>query len=140
MVFKIYNCDFGIKVDGVSYDFEHVAELQIEDPERNRLTRGSNAKDKIGLAYKDGLKDPKKWTLPILNMSSALKAVLDGCYDDVTRVDVYCIDRTNGSTKMLKSAVMSNRPQQLAIDETAESMNVSLEFEGFQSDEVLKDT
>lgn len=135
MIFKMYNCDFGIKVGGVSYDFEHVAELQIEDPERNRLTRGVNAKNKTGLVYKDGLKDPKRWTLPILNMSAALKAVLDDCFDNQTRCEVYAIDRTDGSSKMAKNAILSNRPQQLALDDTAESMNVSLEFETFDSSE-----
>lgn len=138
MIFKIYDCDFGIKVNGVNYDFDHVAELQIEDPERNRLTRGSNAKNKSGLAYKDGLKDPKKWTIPILNMSAELKGVLDDCYTNVTRVDVYCISRSDGSSKMAKNAVLSNKPQQLTIDETAESLNVSLEFETFDSSEVHK--
>lgn len=138
-MFKIYNCDFGVKVNGVSYDFEHVAELSIDDPERNRLTRGSNAKTKIGLTYKDGLKDPKKWTIPILNMSAALKEVLDGCYDAQTRLDVYAIDRTNGSSKMGRNAVLSNRPQQLKLDESPDSMQVSLEFEMFDSSEVLKE-
>ena len=138
-MFRIYNCDFGVKVGGVSYDFEHVSELSIDDPERNRLTRGSNAKTKIGLAYKDGLKDPKKWTIPILNMSAALKDVLDACYDDQTRLDVYCIDRSNGSSKMAKNAILSNKPQQLKLDDTAESLQVSLEFETFDSGETLKE-
>lgn len=138
MIFKIYNCDFGIKVDGVSYDFEHVAELQIDDPERNQLTRGGNAKNKVGLSYKDGLKEPKRWTLPILNMSAALKSVLDNCFDKQTRIDVYCIDRTDGSSKMAKNAILSNRPQQLTVDESAESMNVSLEFVTFDSTETHK--
>ena len=138
MIFKIYNCDFGIKVDGTSYDFEHVAQVQVEDPERNRLTRGSNAKNIVGLSYKDGLKDPKRWTVPILNMSLALKTVLDDCFKNQTRLEVYCIDRTDGSSKMAKQAILSNRPQQLTIDETAESMQVSLEFETFDSNEVHK--
>jgi len=135
MIFKLYDCDIGIKVGGVSYDFEHVAEVQIEDPERNRLTRGTNASNKVGLTYKDGLKDPKKWTVPIMNMSAALKAVLDGCFDDQTRLDVYCISRKDGSSKMAKNAILTNRPQQLTLDDTAESMNVSLEFETFDSAE-----
>jgi len=138
MIFKIYNCDFGIKVNGVSYDFEHVAELTVEDPERNRLTRGANAKNKIGLSYKDGLKDPKRWTIPILSMSSELKGVLDDCYNKQTRVDVYCIDRTDGSSKWGRNAVLSNFPQQLSLNEAAESMNVSLEFETFESTEIHK--
>lgn len=135
MTFKLYECDIGIKVNGVSYDFEHVQSVEIEDPERNRITRGANSKNAIGLAYKDGLKEPKRWTIPIMAMSSALKSVLDGVYDDQTRIDVYCISRKDGSSKMAKNAILSNRPQQLTLDETAESMNVSLEFETFDSGE-----
>lgn len=138
MVFKIYNCDFGVKVNGVSYDFEHVAQVTIEDPERNRLTRGNNAKNKSGISYKDGLKDPKRWTVPILQMSADLKAVLDGCFDNQTRLDLYCIDRTDGSSKWLKNSILSNKAQQLSMDDTAESMQVSLEFEGFESEEIHK--
>lgn len=138
MFFKLYDCDFGIKYNGVTYDFEHVAELQIEDPERNQLTRGANAKNRIGLAYKEGLKDPKRWTLPILNMSAALKLVLDEIYDKQGRVDCFAIDRTDGSSKIAKNAILSNRPQQLTLDETAESLNVSLEFVTFDSSETHK--
>lgn len=138
MIFKLYECDIGIKVNGVNYDFTHVAEVQVEDPERNRLTRGSNAKDKVGLVYKDGLKDPKRFTVPILNMSAELKALFDSVYDDQTRVDFYVISRKDGSSKMGKNCVLSNRPQQLQLDETAESMNVSLELETFDSVETHK--
>lgn len=135
MIFKMYNCDFGLKIDGQSYDFEHVSELQIEDPERNRLTRGTNAKNKLGLVYKDGLKEPKRWTIPILAMSAELKAVMDSCFESQTRIEVYCIDRTDGSSKMAKNAILSNKPQQLTLDESPDSMNVSLEFETFDSSE-----
>ncbi len=138
MIFKIYNCDFGIKIAGVPYDFEDVAELTIDDPEKNRLTRGSNAKNKTGLAYKEGVKDPKKWTIPILNMSADLKGVLDQAFVDQTRLEVYCIDRGDGSSKMAKQAVLCNKPQQLKIDDQPDSMNVSLEFETYDSSEVHK--
>lgn len=138
MIFKIYKCDFGIKVDGTSYEFEHVAQVTIEDPERNRLTRGNNAKNMTGIAYKDGLKDPKRWTVPILNMSAALKAVLDDCFKNQKRLEVYVIDRDDGSSKWAKNAILSNAPQQLTMDDTAESMQVSLEFETFDSTETHK--
>ncbi len=138
MIFKIYNCDFGIKIGGVTYDFDDVAEITIDDPEKNKLTRGSNAKNKLGLAYKEGTKEPKKWTLPILNMSTALKDVLDSAYTDQTRLEVFCIDRNDGSSKMAKQAILCNKPQQLSITDSPDSMNVSLEFETFDSSEVHK--
>lgn len=132
MTFKIYDCEFGFKLAGVDYSFDHVDSLEIEDPERNRLTRGSNASNKIGITYKDGLKEPKRWTIPILAMSAALKGVLDSAFDAQTRMDVYCI-ASDGSGKWAKNAILSNRPQQLTLNDSAESMNVSLEFETFES-------
>lgn len=138
MIFTIDNCDFGISINDVKYDFEHVDSIQIDDPERNNVTRGSNAKNLVGLSYREGLKEPKRWTIPILNMSAALKLVLDGAFKDKTRLTVYCVDRRDGSNKMLKNAVLANRPQQLTVDETPESMQVSLEFVGFDSGEVHK--
>ena len=138
MIFKLYNCDVGIKVEGVNYQFDDVVEVIVEDPTRNRLTRGANATNKIGLSYKDGIKDPTRITIPIMNMSAALKLVLDNVYEKQIRVDVYAIDRNDGSSKMGKNSILSNKPQQLTLNETAESMNVSLEFETFDSSEVHK--
>lgn len=138
MTFKIYDCDFGIKFNGVNYDFTHVDSLTIEDPENTKLVRGTNAGNKIGLSFKEGLKEPKKWTIPILGMSAALKAVLDDVYNGQARVDLYCIARSDGSSKMAKNAVLCNAPQQLSISEGPESMNVSLMFMSFDTVEAHK--
>ena len=138
MIFKLYDCDVGIKVDGVAYEFDHVAQVQIEDPERNRLTRGNNAKNKDGLVYKDGLKDPKRWTMPIMSMTVAIKELLDSCFENQTRLEVYAISRKDGSSKMAKKAVLTNMPQQLTLDDTPDSMQVSLEFESFDLSEIHK--
>jgi hypothetical protein len=138
MIFKLYNSDLGIKVNGVSYEFEHVDNLQIEDPEVNRLVRGSNAGNKIGLSYKEGLKEPKRITVNIMGMSQELKAVLDGCFESQTRIEVYCIDRIDGSSKVAKEAILSTQPMQLNLDDTPESMVVALAFESFDLVEVHK--
>lgn len=138
MIFKIYDCDFGIKYNGVSYQFDHVQNLQIEDPENTKLVRGSNAGNKLGLVYKEGIKEPKRVTVTILGMSAELKAVLDAAYEAHDRLDVYCISRVDGSSKMAKNAVLSQQPQQLSIDEGPESMNVALAFESFDMSEVHK--
>lgn len=138
MTFKIYNCDIGIKVRGTVYNFTHVRSVEIEDPERNRKTRGANAGDDVGINYRDGLTDPKRWTIPILKLTPELKVLLDEVYTDQIEVDVFCIDRKDGSSKWARNSILSNRPQQLTLDETAESMDVSLEFETFASTEVHK--
>lgn len=139
MIFKIYNSDFGIKINGVNYEFTDVDSLQIEDPEYNRLTRGANGRNKKGLPYKEGVKDPKRWTVNIMGMSPELKSVLDDLYKNQTFIDsVYCIDRTDGSGKMAKSAILSQRPQQLTIDDTPESLSIALAFESFDLEEIHK--
>lgn len=137
-IFKLYNSDIGIKIGGVSYQFTHVQNFQVEDPESNKLTRGANAGNAIGLAYKEGLKDPKRITVTILEMPMDLKAVLDAAFQDQTRLEVYCIDRSDGSSKMARNAVLSQQPQQKSLDESAESMNVELVFESFDLTEVPK--
>ena len=136
--FKLYDCDVGFKHNGVDYSFDHVTEVQFEDPERNRLTRGANAKDNVGLAYKDGLRDPKRVTVPIMRLSPAMKSVFDSIYKSQARIDFYVISRSDGSSKWAKQAVLSNSPQQLTLDETPESMNVSIELETFELVEVHK--
>lgn len=138
MIFKMYDCDFGIKYNGVNYDFEHIQDLTIEDPESTKLVRGANAGNKLGLVYKEGIKDPKRITCTILNMSVALKAVLDAAFEAKDRLDVYCINRNDGSSKIAKNAVLSQMPQQLLVDESPESMNVALIFESFDLSEVHK--
>jgi hypothetical protein len=138
VIFKIYDCEFGIKYNGVSYEFTHVNEMTIEDPENTKLVRGSNAGNKLGLIYKEGIKEPKRITCKIMGMSIDLKAVLDQAYDNRDRLDVYCISRVDGSSKMAKNAVLSQMPQQLSIAEGAESMDVSLAFESFDLSEVHK--
>lgn len=138
MIFKLYDCDVGIKVGGVAYEIPHVVEVQIEDPERNRLTRGNNPRNTVGITFKDGIRDPKRWTMPFMNMSAALKVVLDGAFTAQTRLEVYAISRADGSSKMAKNAILSNRPQQLTLDDTADSMQVALEFESFDISEVHK--
>ena len=136
-IFKLYECDVGIKVDGVAYEFD-VAQVTVEDGERNKLTRGLNAKNKDGIVYKEGIKDPKRWLMPMLGMSIEVKELLDSCFDNQTRLEVFAISRKDGSSKMAKKAILSNRPQQLTLDDTPESMQVSLEFESFDLSEVHK--
>lgn len=138
MIFKIYESDFGIKLNGVNYDFTHIQSLQIEDPENTKLVRGSNGGNKLGLVYKEGIKEPKKITVTIIGMSAELKAVLDDVYNNKDRVDAYCVSRVDGSSKIAKNSVLSMQPQQLTLDEGPESMNVALVFESFDLVEVHK--
>lgn len=138
MIFKIYNCDFGITLNGVNYDFDHVQGLQIEDPERTRLTRGANAGNTTGIVYRESVKEPKVWTLTVLGMTKAVHDLLKEAYKNQTRLDCYAVDRTDGSSKIAKNGVLSQPPKQLSMDDSAESMNTSLIIESFDDGEIHK--
>ncbi len=137
-IFKMYDCDFGVTLDGVNYDFEHVENLQIEDPERTRLIRGSNAGNKTGLVYKEGIKEAKTITCTLIGVPMELHELLKAAYNDRKRLDVYAVSRVDGSSKIAKNAILSQEPKQLNIDDSAESMNTALVFESFDVSEVHK--
>lgn len=137
-IFKIYDCDFGFTYNDVNYDFDHVDDLTIENPERTRLIRGANASNKTGLIYKEGIKDAKTLTLTIIGVSVDIHNLLKQIYKDRARVDFYCVSRADGSSKIGKNAILSQEPLQLSVNESADSMNMALVFESYDVEEVHK--
>lgn len=138
MVFKLYNADCGFVYNGVTYQFDHVENVQIEDPERTRLIRGSNAGNKIGLDYKEGLKEAKVVTMTVIAIPMDVHNLLKTIYSTKARIEVFCIDKSDGSSKIAKNALLSQSPKQLSLDDSAESLNTALIFESFDIDEVMK--
>lgn len=138
MIFKMYQCDVGFKYNDVLYDFEDVDSVVIEDPETTKLTRGANARNKLGLVYTEGSKDAKRISVTCLGLSADLHAVLLEIFKEKERCEVSIIDRTDGSSKLAKNCVLCQQPQQLSVDQNAESMNVVLTFETFDLSEVHK--
>jgi hypothetical protein len=134
----MYDCDFVVVIRGVTYQFTHVENFTMEDPERTRLIRGSNAGNKEGLAYKEGLKEAKTATLTVIGMPKAVHDLLKEVYDSKERVDAGAISRADGSSKMLKNAILAQSPKQLTMDDSAESLNTSLLFESFDVEEIHK--
>lgn len=137
-IFKLYDCNFGVTIDGVNYEFTHVENLQIEDPEKTKLIRGGNAGNTTGIAYKEGMKEAKTITLTVIGMEAAVHNLLKQKYKEKARMDCYAVSRVDGSQKIAKQAVLTQSPKQLNIDDSAESMNTALIFESFDTDEVHK--
>lgn len=137
-IFKMYDCDFSVTIRGQVYTFTEVENLQIEDPERTRLIRGSNASNKTGLVYKEGLKEAKTVTLTVIGMPAEVHNLLKDVYNKKERVDCNCISRVDGSSKAARNAILAQSPKQLNMDDSAESMNTALIFESFDVDEVHK--
>lgn len=137
-IFKIYDCDIGVTIAGVNYDMGHVDSVTIENPEKTRLIRGANAANKQGIVYKEGIKDASTITVVAIGITMELHELLTTVYNDRSRLDFYIVQRADGSSKIAKNAILSQIPQQLQIEESAESMNTALIFESYDMEEVHK--
>lgn len=137
-VFKMYESDFVIVIRGVTYQFTHVENFTMEDPETTDLIRGSNAGNKEGLPYKTGLKEPKTATLTVIGMPMEVHNLLKEVYENKERVDAGAVSRVDGSSKMLKNAILRQSPKQLTMDDSAESLNTSLLFASYDVEEIHK--
>lgn len=135
MNFKLYECDVGVKYNGVSYLFDHVVSWVVEDPQNTKLTRGANAGNKLGLAFTEGLKEPKRITCMIMGLTKDLVAVLNTIYENQDRCDVFAIARKDGSSQKGANSVLCQKPRQLTLDDSAESLHVQLVFETFDLEE-----
>lgn len=136
--FKLYNCEIGFTIRGVNYSLDHVDNVTVDDPETNELVRGANAGNKIGLTYKQGLKEAKTITTSALAIPMALHNLLKDVFNTQERFDFYCISRDDGSSKMARNAVLASSPKQLTLDDSPESMQVSLIVKSYDVDEVHK--
>lgn len=139
MIFKMYNCDFGLKYNDVNYDFDHVESMTVEDPRNVKLIRGSNAKNKEGLIYTEGTKEALKITVTLIGISAAMYNLIAGIVEAKSRVEFYCVDRVSGSSRVAKSAIITQQARQNTVDESPESMNVVLTLESYDLVEVHKE-
>lgn len=135
---KLYDCDIGITLRGVNYEFEHVDSVTVEDPRRHRLIRGANASNKVGLPYTEGIKEASTVTTSVIGIPAELHALLKEAFLAKERLDFWAISRQNGSSKMAKNAILAQEPQQPSLDETPESLNTPLVFESFDVGDYLK--
>jgi hypothetical protein len=136
---KLYDCDVGLTIRGVNYEFEHVDSVTVDDPTRTRLVRGANARNKTGLAYTEGAKDAKTVNTSVIGIPKALHDLLKEVYASKERVDGWAISRANGNSKFWKNAILSQEPMQPTLDDSPESMNTPLAFESFDVSDTLKE-
>ena len=138
MIFKLSDLDFGFKYNGVAYDFEHCDGMTIEDPRSSHLTRGMNAKNKVGIVIDEALSDPDIITIPILNVPAEIVNLLNSIHVNKERITAYCVDRKTGDSRFINSALISKKVRQLVISEGRDDLNIELTLESFDVDDKLK--
>ena len=133
--FKLYDCEIGFTIRGVNYSLDHVDSVTVDDPETTELVRGANAGNLIGLPYRQGLKEPKTITTSALALSMELHTLLKDVFKTQERIDFYCVSRVDGSSKIARNAVLGTSPKQLTLDDSPESLQVSLMVKSYDVDE-----
>lgn len=128
---RIYDGQLTISdADGNVYEFLHFDSVGVDTTARTRITRGANAGDRLGVSYKEGLKEADTMTIVAVDVPADLHTQLKTWYDAATRLKIECVDSI-GSSVVAFDSVISREPHQLSIDESVESMNLELIFESF---------
>lgn len=138
MIFKLDEIDVTIAINGVNYDLPNFDSVTIEDTEEVTLHRGNNGKDDEGIALRSGLAEPKSVTIAALAIPQDLAALINNCFENKTRIEVYMVTRSDGSNISLKKAIVAQRFEQRQLDETRESLIQSLIIRSFAKKESHK--
>lgn len=126
-------CDFYFSRNGVDYDVTAAVDSHaFDDPERKHLTRGASGKNKTGLVYTEGIKDPKVLTTVFVGISQEMAQLLADMYDKEDRTDIKIVDRKTGQSRTFTNAIVSQKPLQSAMGDGAEEQNVQVIFEAFE--------
>jgi hypothetical protein len=112
--------------------------MTIEDSQAHHLTRGLNAKNKVGIMIAEGLSEPDKITIQIMNVPSSVIELLNKIRDTGERIGAHVIDKKTGDSRFIKNAVISKRVRQLVISEGRDDLNIELTLESFDVDDKLK--
>lgn len=139
MQMKLYDCDLGVVLNGVNYTIPHVDEVRYTDPEMKQLTRGANSDDSAGITYITGRKDPKTIEVDSLQIPVELASAFNTAYENETRMEVYAISRRTGSSVKGKQAILVQPPLQASINESPDSLVVTLQFNTFTLERDVKE-
>lgn len=139
--FQLLNCDIGLTIRDVNYDFEDLDVAEQEDPRQINLKRGAIGKSTSGIPYGEGWGDPMVHTFTLVNIPSALLTLLREIFNKkgIERLSGYIIDRNTGSSRTIKKAVLGAEPKQLSIGEGADSLNIQVVLRSYVSEEKHKD-
>lgn len=137
--FQIWKCSGGFTYNGVNYDFADIDNVTYTYNRRNHLTRGANAKNKVGIITQEGLKTPDTAEYNVLDCSKAIYKLINELYEKEERIDAYFIDDETGEYTIFKKAVIRDKPRQTSVGEEDTSTSFIFAVESFDVKEKIKD-
>ena len=138
-IFQISQGDAGFSSGGVNYDFSDVDTIDYTYNKKNHLTRGASGQNKVGIAYKEGLKTPDVAEVKVVDCSIAIYNLLLSIFNDASRINFWFIDRTTGEGYTMKNAAIRDKPRQTSIGESEDTIGFMFAVESFDMTEKLND-
>lgn len=137
--FQLWKCSGGFTYNGTNYDFKDIDSVAYTYNRKNHLTRGANAKNKVGIVTQEGLKTPDVAEYTVLDCSKEIYNLLKRIYEKEERIDAYFIDDETGEYTIFKNSVIRDKPRQTTIDESETSTFFMFAVESFDVKEKIKD-
>lgn len=137
--FQINQGDAGFSYNGVNYNFSDVDTIQYTYNKKNHLTRGASGQNKVGIAYKEGLKTADVCEIKIVDCSIAIYKLLLSLFENSNRISVSFIDRATGEGFTFKNSLIRDKPRQTEISESVDTISFMLAVESFDITEKFND-
>jgi len=130
-MFQISQGDAGFSYNGSNYNFADFDTIDYTFASKNRLTRGANGTNKVGISYKEGLKTHDVAEVKVVDCSVAIYNLLRTIQEKGDRISFWFIDRETGEGFTYNNATIRDKPLQTSIGETEDSLSFMFAVESF---------
>jgi len=138
-LFQISQGDAGFSYNGSNYTFSDVDTVDYTYSRKNHLTRGASGQNKVGIAYKEGLKTPDMAEVKVVDCSIAIYNLLLTLFNNQSKLNFWFIDRATGEGFTYKNAIIRDKPRQTSIGESEDTIGFMFAVESFDITEKLND-
>jgi hypothetical protein len=139
MLYQISDGKAGFTLGSTNYEFSDIDSIDYTYSKKNNLTRGASGNNKVGILVKEGLKDADMADIRITDCSVAIYNLLENCFKNGTRINVWFIDNKTGGGFTFKQAVITDKPRQAQIAEGIDALNFMLKVKSFDVVDKIKD-
>jgi len=130
-LFQVNQGDAGFSYNGKNYTFTDFDTIEYTYNEKNHLTRGASGQNKVGIAYKEGLKTPDSAEVRVVDCSIEIYNLLLTIFKEAGRLSFWFIDRKTGEGLTYKNATIRDKPLQTSIGESEDTIGFMFAIESF---------
>lgn len=128
---RVWATQGGINVNGTNYEFDDFDTVTFTYALAKHITRGANSKNKVGIDVQENSKNPDTATVTVLDMDEAMMNLLNDCFKNNIRIDLWFIDQSNLGKVNFNNAKVTAPVRQLNIGEEESNLTVQLSVESF---------